>query len=58
VPESSVSLCFAYFRSSVTIIATTELFSYITRTVRNSANVVYFDKERQWAWQNKKLVIF
>jgi len=46
VPELSVSLHFAYFRSSVTIIATTELFSYITRTLRNSANVVYFVKQR------------
>jgi len=46
VPESSVTLCFAYFRSSVTIIATTELFSYISRTLRNSANVVYFVKQR------------
>lgn len=53
MPESPVTLCFAYFRSSVTITATTELFLYITRTLRNSANVVYFVKQRQWAWQNR-----
>jgi len=46
VQESSVTLCFAYFGSSVTVIATKELFSYITRTVMNSANVAYVVKQR------------